>query len=125
MGPEFSEIGPGGLHFSGEAVIPSAGVLVQSGLSTRVDSNHRLEADGLPAGSTCQALRAHCWAMAIDETATSQCDQLQIAKTAIEDAATMQYLEGPCRSRFTSPNLSSPIRGGHERSSKRIRRFAS
>src|SRR5262245_22696120 len=42
--PQFSEIGLGDLHFSGEAVVRSADLTVQPRLSTRVDSNHRLEA---------------------------------------------------------------------------------
>src|SRR5215470_12529860 len=48
-----------------------------------------------------------------------------LRKRAIEDTATMQYFGGRCRSRFTSLNLNSRIRGEHERSSRRIRRFAS
>jgi hypothetical protein len=40
---QFSEIGLGDLHFSGEAVLPGADLIVQPGFSTRVDSNHRLE----------------------------------------------------------------------------------
>ena len=51
--------------------------------------------------------------------------RLQTAKRAIEDAAAMQYLDEQCTSRFISPNLSSRIPGGHERSSKRIPKFAS
>jgi hypothetical protein len=45
---QFSEIGLGDLHFSGEAVVPSADLTVQPRLSTRVDSNHRLEASFKP-----------------------------------------------------------------------------
>src|SRR5215471_13187622 len=45
---------------------------------------------------------------------------LQIAKSAIEVAAAMQYFDGRCRSRFTSLNLSSLTPGGRERSSRRI-----
>jgi len=45
---QFSEIGLGDLHFSGEAVVPSANLTVQPRLPTRVDSNHRLEASFKP-----------------------------------------------------------------------------
>jgi len=45
---QFSEIGLGDLHFSGEAVVRSANLFVQPRLSTRVDSNHRLEASFKP-----------------------------------------------------------------------------
>ena len=41
--PQFSEIGLGDLHFRGEAIVPGADLIVQPGLSTRVDRNHRLE----------------------------------------------------------------------------------
>ena len=50
---------------------------------------------------------------------------VQIAKSAIEDAASLQYFEGRCRSPFTSLNLSSRTPAGHARSSKRIPRFGS
>jgi len=42
--PEFFEIGFGDLHFSGETVVRRADLIVQSRLSTGVDSNYRLEA---------------------------------------------------------------------------------
>ena len=46
--PQFSEIGLGNLHFRGEAVVSRADLIVQPRLSTRVDSNHRLEAGFKP-----------------------------------------------------------------------------
>jgi hypothetical protein len=42
--PQFSEIGLGDLHFSSEAVVPGADIIVQPRLSTRVHSDYRLEA---------------------------------------------------------------------------------
>src|SRR4029450_6907153 len=45
---QFSEIGLGDLHFSGEAVVRGAGFIVQPRLSTRADSNPRLEASFKP-----------------------------------------------------------------------------
>ena len=42
--PQFSEIGLGDLHFSGEAVVRGTELTIQSRLSTRVHRNYRLEA---------------------------------------------------------------------------------
>src|SRR5215510_16199452 len=53
--PQFSEIGLGDLHFIGEAVVRSADLIVQPRLSTRVDSNHRLEASLKPGGTVSRS----------------------------------------------------------------------
>src|SRR6187551_3574349 len=42
--PQFSEIGLGDLHFSGEAVVPGAHLIVQPRLSTRIYRDNWLEA---------------------------------------------------------------------------------
>jgi hypothetical protein len=42
--PKLSEIGLGDLHFSRETVVRRTGFIVQPCLSTRVDSNYRLQA---------------------------------------------------------------------------------
>src|SRR4029077_7267357 len=46
--PQFGEIGLGDLHFSGEAVVRGTDLTIQSGLSTRVHSDYRLEASFKP-----------------------------------------------------------------------------
>src|SRR5215211_2695470 len=41
--PQVSEVGLGDFHFSGEAIVGRANFNIQSGLSTGIHSNHRLQ----------------------------------------------------------------------------------
>jgi len=59
--PQFSEIGLGDLHFSGETIVGHAWFIVQSSLSTRIHRDYRLQARLQPGRTVGRFLRDSEW----------------------------------------------------------------